>query len=61
MKKTLFDLGVALSVVLAAGCSDRTAPVQSRLDWSEPLFSEETPDSLWRDVAGTQAAFGSID
>ena len=61
MKKTLFDLGVALSVVLAAGSSDRTAPVQTRLDWSEPLFSEETPDSLWRDVAGTQAAFGSID
>lgn len=61
MKRTLFGLGIALAAATAAGCAGRTTSVGSRLDWSEPLFSDEAPDSLWRDVAGTQAAFGSID
>lgn len=59
MNKTLFRLGTMLPMMLLFGCAAREAP--SRLDWSEPAFCDRAPDSVWRHVTGTHAAFASVD
>lgn len=53
---------LSCAALLLAACGGGSAPSDtSRLDWTEPADLVATDATLWSDVAGTRASFGSVD
>lgn len=53
---------LSCAALLLAACGGGSAPADtSRLDWTEPADLVATDATLWSDVAGTRASFGSVD